>query len=255
MIADNSMLSTQPRIEADGAGFVIVWTDYRNFQIPNETLQSGKPMSRIAQLTATGDLIANTGTAPFFDAADNSLILSNPYEYEVYSLRQELVVVTPGEKYGVIFTSQNAPYETYVVEAQVSGGVMNAMVPVLVSDPTLTTDQPSIAYDATNSKYVVGFQQYTGSSYEGRISAGTFDGTAAIEENEISIKLYPNPTNSILNISSDKAIGNYNVINMVGKTMISDRATSNNFSLDVSHLPTGVYFLKVNESTQKFIVE
>ena len=72
------MLSTQPRIEADGAGFVIVWTDYRNFQIPNETLQSGKPMSRIAQLTATGDLIANTGTAPFFDAADNSLILSNP---------------------------------------------------------------------------------------------------------------------------------------------------------------------------------
>lgn len=258
VIADNSILSTQPRIEADGDGFVLVWTDFRNFQIPNETLQSGKPMSRIAQLTATGDLVATTGTAPFFDAADNSLILSNPYEYEVYSLRQEVVVVTPREKYGVIFTSQNAPYETFVVEAQVTAGNMNAMVPVLVSDPTLTTDQPSIAYDTANSKYVVGFQQYTGSSYEGRISSGTYSaggGTNALDENEISLALYPNPVNSVLNVKSDEVIGEYHVMNALGQVMTSDNAQSNNLSLNVADYPSGIYFLKVSGKTQKFIVE
>lgn len=257
VIADNSFLSKSPRIESDGDGFVIVWTDFRNFQIPNETLQSGKPMSRIAQLTATGDLVATTGTAPFFDAADNSLILSNPYEYEVYDLRQELVVVTPREKYGVIFTSQNAPYETYVVEAQVTAGVMNAMVPVLVSDPTLTTDQPSIAYDATNSKYVVGFQQYTGSSYENRISSGTYSasGTNSIEENGLTLSLFPNPANSVLNVQSDEVIGLYQVYDALGNVLVSNQTFGNSLSLNVSSFSKGIYFLKVEGSTQKFIVD
>ena len=60
---------------------------------------------------------------------------------------------------------------------------------------------------------------------------------------EANIKLYPNPTSSMLMITSSLAIDALEVIDMHGKTVKSSYNPSNN--LDVQDLQAGVYFLKL----------
>lgn len=86
-------------------------------------------------------------------------------------------------------------------------------------------------------------------------------GVNEITLNESNISIYPNPTNSILNIES-QYFGNkvgYEVINSIGQTLLSSNLSSNKTQVDVSNLACGVYLLKIHsdKSTvyKKFIKE
>ena len=73
--------------------------------------------------------------------------------------------------------------------------------------------------------------------------------------NQFSI--YPNPANSILNIAlTNQQTVNVQVFDVLGNEVLKS-ATSNSkqTSIDVSNLNSGVYFVKVGNSTQKFIKE
>ena len=72
-----------------------------------------------------------------------------------------------------------------------------------------------------------------------------------------SITLYPNPTNGILNISSNNSITfkEVNVVNLYGQTVMESSFTE---TLDMSHLSNGVYFVNLvtqsnNKTTYKII--
>ena len=63
--------------------------------------------------------------------------------------------------------------------------------------------------------------------------------------------IYPNPTSNILNVSGDEAVSFLQVFDGNGKSLLIQK---NSNSVDVSSLPTGVYFMKLNnKETVKFI--
>jgi hypothetical protein len=71
-----------------------------------------------------------------------------------------------------------------------------------------------------------------------------------------SIGLYPNPTTTSLTISSSEKITTISIANLLGQTVYTDNYNSNRVQVDVSALPTGVYFIKVNGTeVRKFLKE
>lgn len=240
VINDNTILSTEPIIKADGDGFVLIFKDFRSFQIPGEpSAGSGTPSSRICQLTKTGDLVANSGTSPFYDLADHTMIISNPYQYGIY-MYQDLEVVTPRQKYGVSWVTQDAPYRVYFTEVQVSStGVMNSMIPVAVDDATLTSDQVSMSYD--NGKYVITHMEYNGMKYKNRITVGEYQAgsTSGLEENSLAIMPFPNPTTGIVNFGTVQ--NGIIVFDMNGRLLNKYQNVS---QIDLSGYDTGIYLLQ-----------
>jgi hypothetical protein len=73
------------------------------------------------------------------------------------------------------------------------------------------------------------------------------------------LNVYPNPTQNILNISTDKSIQRIELISADGRIVVNtkDKIVSNKYSFDVSSLVTGVYFAKIytsnGTSISKFI--
>jgi Zn-dependent metalloprotease len=70
-----------------------------------------------------------------------------------------------------------------------------------------------------------------------------------------SLEIYPNPAHDNLIITAQQNISAIRVIDMLGKTIISrDAENEKSVTLDVSALPAGVYFVKVNAGdVQKLI--
>ena len=70
------------------------------------------------------------------------------------------------------------------------------------------------------------------------------------------LTIYPNPTTGELTIDNGElTINNVEVYDIMGKTLNNCQLSIINYQLkiDVSHLPAGVYFLKANNKTAKFI--
>tara|TARA_B100000809_G_scaffold266931_1_gene333193 strand:+ start:5955 stop:7334 length:1380 start_codon:yes stop_codon:yes gene_type:complete len=75
--------------------------------------------------------------------------------------------------------------------------------------------------------------------------------------NGFEFLMYPNPVNDVLNIKSQEDIENIEVLDLVGRTIISQNNGTNRF--DVSSLNNGVYIVKLTSSqgvsTQRIIKE
>jgi len=71
-----------------------------------------------------------------------------------------------------------------------------------------------------------------------------------------TISIYPNPAYDKLIIAADADIREVAIINMVGQIITKQQYNSNHVQVDVSQLPSGVYFIRINnEVTQKFVKE
>lgn len=69
------------------------------------------------------------------------------------------------------------------------------------------------------------------------------------------VLIYPNPTNFHINILRDTSEKtNFEVVSALGETVLSGILQSSNEILDVSQLPTGIYFLKVANYSHKIVV-
>lgn len=71
-------------------------------------------------------------------------------------------------------------------------------------------------------------------------------GPILIEENNITLKISPNPTKDIVNIKSSESISNISVFDLNGKHVLSNQFSSNEIKLDLSKLSSGVYFLNID---------
>jgi hypothetical protein len=61
---------------------------------------------------------------------------------------------------------------------------------------------------------------------------------------------YPNPTSEVLNFVADVTRADYQIINLLGQTILRGSATT---QIDVSALPKGTYWLKVGMDVAKFV--
>ena len=76
------------------------------------------------------------------------------------------------------------------------------------------------------------------------------------EFNILSFKLWPNPTNNILNISTSNVSSNnidINIVDMLGRIVYSNNVNvSSNISVDVSSLSKGLYLIEINDGQNSF---
>ena len=86
-------------------------------------------------------------------------------------------------------------------------------------------------------------------------------GIEQFNDQNSQIKIYPNPVNSILQVSiSNETLGQIKIVDVLGNEVMV-KPTPNPSTggellrVDVSALPNGVYFIQVGTSTQKFIVQ
>uniref|UniRef100_UPI0035141C89 T9SS type A sorting domain-containing protein n=1 Tax=Winogradskyella sp. TaxID=1883156 RepID=UPI0035141C89 len=79
------------------------------------------------------------------------------------------------------------------------------------------------------------------------------DGTLSVElveENVVSFRLYPNPFNNEINVSSSKSINVISIYNTVGQQVL--RKTNTN-RVDVSSLKNGLYLVKVEAGDSIYV--
>ncbi|HZK07776.1 MAG TPA: T9SS type A sorting domain-containing protein [Bacteroidales bacterium] len=82
-----------------------------------------------------------------------------------------------------------------------------------------------------------------------------------INENPVrrSVSIYPNPANSVLNITAEKSMTAVKIMNHLGQIVLNRETTGTNFSLNVADFAPGIYFVKVitgqGTLTEKIVVE
>ncbi len=132
---------------------------------------------------------------------------------------------------------------------------------VTVGTPGFTTgldaQNTTIAIDKSGNPYVC-FQQFPG----GKISVMKFDiateVTNAANTVGYSVSVYPNPAHEQLTITTNdnSNITSIEITNMIGQTICTHEYRSQQVHVDISDLPKGVYFIKVNGSeVRKFVKE
>ena len=67
------------------------------------------------------------------------------------------------------------------------------------------------------------------------------------------IKLYPNPVNTLLNISNTQVITRIQVVDMLGKMIYCKSINDTDTKIDMSNLPTGMYLIEVTAENQRKI--
>ena len=76
--------------------------------------------------------------------------------------------------------------------------------------------------------------------------------TDDFENNQVTI--YPNPTQSKINLSLNYAKEvHYKLFSPLGKQLMTGTITSSNQEIDISHLPSNIYFLKVDNQVFKIL--
>ena len=104
--------------------------------------------------------------------------------------------------------------------------------------PTGTGTQDGVEIPVTAATYNVSFEK----------SSGNYAFTALLSnpENAISkVKIYPNPTNSVWNLSHTNTIDSVELFDIAGKNIQNYTPNANQFQLDGSELSQGVYFVKI----------
>ena len=108
---------------------------------------------------------------------------------------------------------------------------------------------------ATNGRNAIA-KNWTVQYYEDKSGIKGFTGnyqcTSGIDDikNTQDISVYPNPVEDVLNITSDKPVHSIRIYNVYGTEVL--RATDTN-SIDVSHLPAGVYMVRADGKVVRVI--
>ena len=77
-------------------------------------------------------------------------------------------------------------------------------------------------------------------------------------DNENGFVIYPNPTNDVLFVKtchSASLQSEYRITNIMGQTLMIGEITSENQMIDVSSLTKGIYFITINNESQKFVIK
>ena len=109
---------------------------------------------------------------------------------------------------------------------------------VINNDKTFYSIDGEVSWDQSNIE---------GSIMINPIFSTSFDAVLGLEsqkiEDEVQIKIYPNPSSNFLNIESDIEIKKVELINIQGQKIVE----TNQSQLDLTDIPNGIYFLRVND--------
>ncbi|MBC8753915.1 T9SS type A sorting domain-containing protein [Kordia sp. YSTF-M3] len=145
--------------------------------------------------------------------------------------------------------------------AQQTNSLNSSPLFVNVANNDFTLQNTSSAIDAGNNSLVIGVVDLNNNnrivSNTVDIGAYEFDTNLSTTQfnNDLSLKIYPNPVSDILQVKSNIAIQKIEVYSMFGEKVMSIKETA---TINLSNLKSGIYFLKIYgsnqlESTKRFI--
>ena len=77
-------------------------------------------------------------------------------------------------------------------------------------------------------------------------------------EDENGFVIYPNPSNDVIFVKtchSASLQSEYRITNIMGQTLMIGEITSENQMIAVSSLTKGIYFITINNESQKFVIK
>ena len=74
------------------------------------------------------------------------------------------------------------------------------------------------------------------------------DALSVVEIEKIELDIFPNPTSNIWQIKSSKMIESFDLFDITGKRLIYKKTLSNDFQIDATSLPDGVYYILINNN-------
>ena len=74
-----------------------------------------------------------------------------------------------------------------------------------------------------------------------------------VTPNDMSVSIFPNPANDVLNVVSDYTINNITLVNYVGQTVNTIPVNSNTYTINVSNYAPGMYFVRL-ETTEGTVI-
>jgi len=60
-----------------------------------------------------------------------------------------------------------------------------------------------------------------------------------------AVSMYPNPADNLLNIRSAQSINNIKIVSVIGQEVKSVNPATNQITLDISNLESGIYFVTI----------
>jgi hypothetical protein len=81
-------------------------------------------------------------------------------------------------------------------------------------------------------------------------------GCVGLEEIVSLFNIYPNPVSDRIYIETEVEVEEITIYDIYGKKLFeidNSQLTKNRLQLDIEHLNSGTYFIKVNETVKKFI--
>ncbi len=100
------------------------------------------------------------------------------------------------------------------------------------------------AFTTINNDTVLRVAKWTGGDFVE--VCGSLTGVEDVERNSREVSIHPNPTPGPLTITSTKPLLSVAVVDMLGRVLLSERGNaSNTTALDLSHLPAGIYVLRM----------
>lgn len=78
-------------------------------------------------------------------------------------------------------------------------------------------------------------------------------GVGVIDINAGQINIWPNPSNSMITITSDEKMERVTIFNITGCEVLNQKAAGSNISLNISSLPEGSYIVKIITSSGKVL--
>ena len=115
------------------------------------------------------------------------------------------------------------------------------------------TLQANLGFSGGNSTYcnALGARNYLINTYGWSITDGGLDCSSLNTEefDIIGLKLYPNPTSRVLNISVSNTLNNqpYKIIDTLGKVILKGNLNEGDNAINVAQLSKGIYYLKVSD--------
>ena len=75
----------------------------------------------------------------------------------------------------------------------------------------------------------------------------------------VSFSVYPNPASGVLVVETQCIASlpeqtSYRITNLMGQTLLQGNINAEKQQIDISGLPSGMYFISVGEATRKFVV-
>jgi len=241
-------------IETNAAGPVLQSTQRILSNVNNRTVKNQDPMLDQVVITLNGDqtiLTFDENATQDFDGGFDAKKLIAPFFVNDLSAIKTV--------YNNIDYSVNTlPFEDITLPMDVKGEGEITFTGANLFDDVNIYLFDKVTGDVVDMKI---FQSYTFSNEEKEFTDRfniivKKNNSIVASSNAITeLSIFPNPTKDRINVMSNDGFDKVEVYNTLGELVISKEAMTNNVSIDMSDLNTGVYFVKIFNNANVVAVE